>query len=631
MSDIVLLPKETIDLIAAGEVAERPSSVVKELIENSIDAGADSVAVEIKDGGLKLIRVSDNGCGIDKDSLPLAFTAHATSKIRNIDDLDRLSTFGFRGEALSSISAVSKCEVITKESDNLVGYRYVLDGGKEIELSEVGAPNGTTFLVRDIFYNTPARLKFLKTNTTEGSYVTEVVENAALSHPEVAISYISNGRNVLNTSGKGDLSECIYRVFGKDAYDNILKINATNELLSLSGFICKSNYVKSNRSYEKFFVNTRPVKSNVLQKALEDGYSAYLMNHQFPFAVLFIDIDPSMVDVNVHPSKAEVRFNDEKEVYDLIHDAIKSALHEKEMIPDIKLDKISKQVSTDSISLVKEIDEQSHKSLNEVNENNESVHETISLDEESNEQSIKSISLVSERYAQPFETARVLREKQEYFNEAEIIKESKQLDLFEERLLSKDIKDEYHIIGQLFDTYYMVQYKDTVLMIDQHAAHEKVLFERFYKQISNGNVVSQLCSPSIICTLNGKEEATLLQNMDSFNQIGFEIEHFGGREYAIKAVPETLNGINSENLFLEILSDLSDNGVLKTVQSVYDRVATMACKAAVKGNMKLSLIEAEALIYELLELDNPYHCPHGRPTIITLTKEEIEKMFKRIV
>ena len=612
MSEIVLLPKETIDLIAAGEVAERPSSVVKELIENSIDAGATSVAVEIKDGGLKLIRVSDNGSGMDKNSLPLAFTAHATSKIRSIEDLDKLSTFGFRGEALSSISAVSKCEVITKTCENIVGYRYELEGGKEKSLQEVGAPNGTTFLIRDIFFNTPARLKFLKSGNVEGSYVTEVVENAALSHPEVAFSYINNGRNVLNTSGKGQLSECIYRVYGKDAYNSIIEIDKTDANISLRGYFAKPEYFKSSRSFEKFFVNSRPVKSNVLRNALEEAYSPYLMNHQFPFAVIFVDIDPSLVDVNVHPSKAEVRFDDEKLIYDFVFNAIRDSLSFKEMLPSLI---IHDEEAVDY----------------ETTDMDNACQQIIAMGEDILPSNPVQKTHENERYAQPFETKRFVREEAIYEAQEEKVINPKQLDLFEEKLLSKNNKDEYHIVGQIFDTYWIVQYKDTCMFIDQHAAHEKVLFERYYKQISMNNVVSQLCSPSIIVTLSGREEAVLIENMDSFREVGFDIEHFGGREYAIKAVPETLKNITSAEMFSELIMEFSMDTSKKITQSVYDRIATMACKAAVKGNMHISEIEAKALINELLELENPYHCPHGRPTIITMTKDDIEKRFKRII
>lgn len=629
MSKITILPKETVDLIAAGEVAERPSAVVKELIENSIDAGANSIAVEIKDGGLKLIRISDDGSGMDRESLPLAFTAHATSKISKIEDLDSLNTFGFRGEALASISAVSKCEVITKMENNLTGLRYIYEGSREISLDEVGAPNGTTFIVRDMFYNTPARLKFLKSPSTEGGYVTEVVENAALSHAEIAFSFISNGRNILNTLGKNDLSECIYKIYGKDAYKALNECDNTDRGISVHGYFAKPYFYKANRNYEKIFVNNRPIKSKIITKAVEDAYSSYLMNHQFPFAVLFIDIDPSLVDVNVHPSKAEVRFDDDNLIYDVVYKTLFEGLRKREMLPQISYDKFKVEQANISIKDTENSDNLdtdnniSASDLTNDEEINKSDTQTVFSEQENNNDS-------KLRYAQPFETNRIVRENSSYEEEIQIIN-PKQLDLFEEKIIDKRVSDDYLIIGQLFDTYWIVQYKEKFLIIDQHAAHEKVLFEKYYKQISEEDVISQICSPSIIVSLSGREEEILEENFEAFKKLGFEIEHFGGRDYAIVSIPQTLNSINDASLFLEILSDMEINKGKKITETVYDRIATMACKAAVKGNMHLSQIEAKALIEQLLTLENPYHCPHGRPTIITMTKDELEKRFKRIV
>lgn len=617
MASIKVLPKETVELIAAGEVVIRPSAVVKELIENSIDAGANNISIEIKDGGVRLIRVTDNGRGMNSEDLPLAFIPHATSKISKIDDLETLHTFGFRGEALASICAVSKCEVITKQENELTGLRYEIEGGVEKSITEVGAPCGTTIIARDLFYNTPARLKFLKSFTTESSYVSEVVENAVLSYPSIAFSLIVNGRNVIKSSGNGDLSECIFRLYGKDAYDSMLPIDFQEENMHIYGLYAKPEYFKANRNSEKFFVNLRPVKSRIISKAVESSYDSYLMNHQFPFVVIFIDLPADEIDVNVHPQKSEIRFNEEQKVHNIVYNAVLSHLKSREMIKTVTLDKKVQESENLNEDIIPE------KKDTTSNDTSKEAQKVI------NQEADKTFANI--RYAEPFETKRLVKENAEYLAKHPVVTESKQLDLFEEKLLSANIRDEYHIIGQVFDTYWMVSYKDTMLIIDQHAAHEKVLFERFYSQINNNSIVSQLCSPSIILTLSGIEESVLIQNMGEFQKAGFEIEHFGGRDYALKAVPEVLKTINEADLFKEMLSDIENYHPKDLSKTIYDRIATMACKAAVKGNMRLSYEEATALIYELLELDNPYHCPHGRPTIIKMTKDELEKKFKRIL
>lgn len=598
---INVLDSQTIDKIAAGEVVEKPASVVKELVENAIDSGADAITVEIKEGGTAFIRVTDNGGGIERSQIRNAFLRHATSKITSADDLTDLVSLGFRGEALASIAAVSMVEAISKVEEDLTGIRYVIEGGMEKELEEIGAPNGTTIIVRNLFYNTPARKKFLKQPQTEGSYVADLMEHLALSHPQIAFHFIVNNQNRFHTSGNNDLKEIIYRIYGKDIVRELREIHEKGEGFSVDGFLGKPVINRANRNYELFYINGRFIKNTLLSKAVEDGYKEYLMQHKFPFCVLHFTIDAARIDVNVHPAKLEVRIAGGQEFYERVRDIIYDVMRRQEMIPEVTL---------------------------KDNEDNKTELEPP-----------RTHTLPRISVPEPFETRRIEAERENIVREplpyraptSVMAEKPEQLELFDDKLLSAKAREHYELIGQLFDTYWLISYQDKLLIIDQHAAHEKVKFERFMKQFKEHGIVSQNLNPPLIITLSGKEKNCLIQNMEHFEALGFVLEEFGGNDYALSSVPLDLYGYQEAELFYELLDELAQENVSGTPESIRTKIATASCKAAVKGNTRLSKTEAEALIDELLSLENPYHCPHGRPTMITMSKYELEKKFKRIV
>ena len=614
---INVLDSQTIDKIAAGEVVEKPASVVKELVENAIDSGADAITVEIKEGGTAFIRVTDNGGGIERSQIRNAFLRHATSKITSADDLTDLVSLGFRGEALASIAAVSMVEAISKVEEDLTGIRYVIEGGMEKELEEIGAPNGTTIIVRNLFYNTPARKKFLKQPQTEGSYVADLMEHLALSHPQIAFHFIVNNQNRFHTSGNSDLKEIIYRIYGKDIVRELREIHEKGDGFSVDGFLGKPVINRANRNYELFYINGRFIKNTLLSKAVEDGYKEYLMQHKFPFCVLHFTIDTARIDVNVHPAKLEVRIADGQEFYERVRDMIYDVLRRQEMIPEVTLkeDKSDKAESekppTHTLPRVSVPEPFETRRIEEEREKEKREEK-----EQENEQP-KEENIVHEPL--PYQVNTVTIEKPE------------QLELFDDKLLSAKAREYYELIGQLFDTYWLISYQDKLLIIDQHAAHEKVKFERFIKQFKEHSIVSQNLNPPLIITLSGKEKNCLIQNMEHFEALGFVLEEFGGNDYALSSVPLDLYGYQEAELIFELLDELAQENVSGTPESIRMKIATASCKAAVKGNTRLSKAEAEALIDELLSLENPYHCPHGRPTMITMSKYELEKKFKRIV
>lgn len=634
MPVIHLLNQNTIDKIAAGEVVERPLSVVKELTENAIDAGASSITVEIKDGGISLIRVTDNGCGIEKEQIKKAFLRHATSKITSIDDLDYVKSLGFRGEALSSIAAVAQVEVITKIKEDLTGVRYQIAGGCEEELEEVGAPDGTTFLVHNLFFNTPVRKKFLKQPQTEGGYVSDMMEHLALSHPDIAIKFIQNGQVKFHTSGNSNLKEVIYRIYGKDITDALIPFALQGEGLSISGFLGKPQLNRSNRNFETYFVNGRYVKNDIITKAVEEGYRAYLMQHKFPFFVLHFTMEPDTIDVNVHPAKMEIRLIHGSELYEQVSKAVQKQLHEIELIPDVKLSETPKQ--------------QSH--LPKTPEPFE-VRRTAMLMEEENE--YHTVAAVKELpkepkvgdFLQKIAQNRIIGNENVGKNVSDegihanvikakehiLVEKPAQLDLFEEKFLTREAKEDYRILGQIFDTYWLVAFKDKLFIIDQHAAHEKVKYERLVKELEAKQISSQMLNPPVILTLSGREETLIKEYRSYFEDLGFEMEEFGGNSMALRSMPVDLYGCNEKELFTDILDELAENEAKGKPEVILHKLASMACKSAVKGNNKLDMKEMETLLDELLTLDNPYHCPHGRPTIISMSKYEIEKKFKRIV
>ena len=657
---IAVLDQNTIDKIAAGEVVERPSSVVKELVENAIDAGATAVTVEITDGGKKLIRITDNGSGMESEQIPLAFLRHATSKIEKVEDLEHIASLGFRGEALSSIAAVSQVELITKTPSDISGSRYVIEGGNEIALEELGAPEGTTFLVRNLFYNTPARSKFLKSDMTEANYIHTLMEQLALSHPEISFKYIQNKQVKMHTSGNYSVKDVIYSVYGREIAKALLDVNYENSFMKVEGFVGKPEIARGNRSFENYYINGRYVKNNIITKAIENAYRGFLMQHKFPFVSLRMEMEGNDLDVNVHPAKREVRFAREQEVYDAVYDMVRSALTRKEMIPKVSVDSTPAKTETKEEKITRaavpepfETKRREEMYPNTVRK--PEVRDGLNARTEIRKpfsQGTQSETIVREpaaEYRPAFSEAEeemfsgTLRENQKLDEEKKqaelkLAEETEkkqappqQLELFEEKLLAPESRSRIRVVGQIFDTYWLVQFEDNFYIIDQHAAHEKVYYERMVKQFREHSIDSQYLSPPMIVTLSMQEEEVLNSNKDYFEQFGFEIENFGGREYRISAVPSNLYGLTEEDLFLEMLDNLSGNNSRDALDIFASKLATMACKAAVKGNHAMSFEEAEKLIDELLTLDNPYHCPHGRPTIIAMTRTELEKKFKRIV
>lgn len=658
MTAIQILDSATIDKIAAGEVVERPSSVVKELVENALDACADAITVEIKEGGITFIRVTDNGSGIDSSQIRNAFMRHATSKIRSAEDLTHVVSLGFRGEALSSICAVAQVELITKTKDNLTGVRYVCEGAVEKECSEIGAPTGTTVLVKNLFFNTPVRRKFLKQPMTEGGYIIDLMEHMALSRPDTAFKLMVNGQVKFHTSGNGSLKEVIYRIYGKETASQLLPFEKETKGIKVEGYLGKPILNRSNRNFENYYINGRYIKSSLIAKALEDGYSNYLMQHKFPFTVLHFTIDTEMVDVNVHPTKMDVRFTGGNYLYDFVASSVAAALQQREMIPEALLSE-EKEEETQKIKVPEPFEQQRTRQFRVMEEQRYEAVRSPSRDifiREAAEESLKAMadntssdddffvqiparvadSTPTLRTEMPVEpaapgTAMPANEKQAEQAPAVKTEPPKQLDLFDEKMLTKENRPRYRILGQIFDTYWLIAFTDKLFIVDQHAAHEKVKYERLMKHYHEKDIVTQTLNPPIVVTLSAKEEATFLSCKDVFAGLGFEIEDFGGREYALRGVPVDLYGQEEKTLFLSVLDEMSEGPLHKDLTVVEEKLATMACKSAVKGNHSFSFAEMEALIDELLTLDNPYNCPHGRPTIISMSKYEIEKKFKRIV
>ena len=668
MPQITLLSQETIDKIAAGEVVERPSSVVKELVENAIDAKATAVTVEIKEGGTTFIRITDNGCGIEREQVPIAFLRHSTSKIKSVEDLMCIKSLGFRGEALSSIAAVSQVELITKTYNELTGTRYVIEGSKEMENEEIGAPDGTTFIVRNLFYNTPARRKFLKTPITEGNYIGDLMERLALSHPDVSFKYINNGQTKMHTSGNSNEKDMIYHIYGRDITASILPLQVENELFSVRGFIGKPLISRGNRNYENYFINGRYIKSALLSKAIEEAYKGFMMQHQYPFCVLYFTMDTDTLDVNVHPTKMELRFSNNEDIYKKLYQAVRDALTHKEFIPEVPVDE-KKEEKPKAISgnipepferqrvldLRSKIAKDSpyERKYPEREPENLSVFEKLlhknnstpaSRPEKSSPpaQAAQSGSAVQESSAYmvtepesvPTEPALVQKpasNPQPIAAQEPVIYEQQTLLDKEDGFFTKDAAKKHKIIGQLFDTYWLIEYEDKLFIIDQHAAHEKVLYERTMARVKEKQFTSQTISPPIILTLNHEEQEMLTRYSNQIAAFGYEIEPFGGKEFAITAIPADFEAVDMKSMFIDMLDDFSNLSGRDAPELILEKVASMSCKAAVKGNTHLSRVEVEELLDELLTLDNPYHCPHGRPTIISMSKYEIEKKFKRIV
>ena len=745
MAQINILDKNTIDQIAAGEVVERPSSVVKELVENAMDAGAKAITVEIQGGGIDLIRITDNGSGIERSEVKKAFLRHATSKLSNIGDLFSLKTLGFRGEALSSISAIAQVEMVTKTADSLTGIRYTVNGGQEGELEEVGAPNGTTIIVRNLFYNTPARKKFLKSPRTEGSYVADLIEHLAMDNPDVSFHFINNKDDRFHTSGNGDLKELIYRIYGRDVSMALVPIKCEADGIQLEGYLGEPTLNRSNRGFENFFVNGRYIKDRMISLAIEEGYKQYLMQHKFPFCVLHIVIDPDLIDVNVHPSKMEVKFQNQHTLFEFIRINVEQVLKSHEMIPealrdeqeDLRAAALEAKAKAERLEAMRqEAGPMTGSFHGEFSQNGKQIGANIFMNESREDPTStpkKSKNLVTfiddsdedlavapassgdkdasanleekstsasdkdarQNHVEPFEASRYeklhkedikpvyisdvakvpvrvtdndknpiwsthntenpeqiksnenlvhkilgdpVKKPEDY--ESPIIKKSEttiiekpvQMELFDTKMLTKENRRQYHIVGQIFDTYWILEFKDKIYMVDQHAAHEKVNFERMMARFKNKTMTSQLMEPPVIMTFSSQEEEMFLSFREYFENLGFQVDEFGGKEYAMRAVPQDLFGCtNAREMFMQILDELTHDSGHREPDVIYYKIASMACKASVKGNTRMSVEEMEELIDELLTLDNPYNCPHGRPTIISMSKYEIEKRFKRII
>lgn len=718
---IILLDQDTINKIAAGEVIERPMAVVKELVENSIDAGANMVTVEIKDGGKSFMRITDNGSGIERDDIELAFTPHATSKIKGATDLLGVSTLGFRGEALASVAAVSQLEMITKVKREDVGYRYRIDGGESKEIEQVGCPDGTTFIIQNLFYNTPARLKFLKSHQTEAGYIGSVIERLALSHPEISFRFINQGQTKLHTSGNGNLKDTIYQIYGRDITSNLLTVDLTSEICNIGGFIGKPVVSRGNRAYINYFINGRYIKSNIINRAIEEAYKPFTMQHRYPFTVLHFHIEPEFIDVNVHPQKMEIRFTNERELYKTIYECISDRLTHREFIPDVTFeedkkdggklktdsavnDTVSKDYpkknsidTTDKTEVKKDIDEadtlsrigkaelhrpdvgqrkkmfadlmgqvekldnntetslkyskenQAAENIN-ITKNRPDILEDDNLSQDNFTASDKkNTGLNSESVQQDDKSDRQqtqdLKEKTKSDGSFNGMAASKNLDmlhekaaynikqetLFETGVLKEDRTKDIRIVGQVFSTYWILQYEDSMYMVDQHAAHEKVLYERFMKQIAEHKPMVQMVNPPIVLSLSMLEQQMVDDNIEVFDELGYKIESFGGREYIVTGIPAQLPDIATTDLLMEIIDDLANGKTNLSKDILLERVATMSCKAAVKGNNELPLEQAHELLKELMSLENPYNCPHGRPTMIRMSKYELEKKFKRVV
>ena len=645
MAKIQLLDQKTIDNIAAGEVIERPASVVKELVENAVDAKANAVTVEIKDGGMTLIRVTDNGIGIPKDQVKTAFLRHATSKIRSVEDLLSVSSLGFRGEALSSISAVAQVELVTKTAESFSGVSYKIYGGEEEAFDDIGAPDGTTFLVKNLFYNTPARRKFLKSAPTEAGYVEQMMVHIALSHPEISFKFIHNNKNKIYTSGNGKVKDIIYHIYGRDVAGALIPLEAQNEDVKVTGFVAKPYVSRGNRNYESYFINGRYIKSSIIYKAIEEGYRTFTMKHRYPFVCLDFKIDQELLDVNVHPTKMEIRFRNGREIYELVVDAVRAALLQKDLVQDVLRETPKKKELPKTKEVKKpepfEVNRRKEE-VQKVDQQGQGVQQQVEKQRQAVQQQIEKPSHPVKKTLTASESSKNTKkptyaglnyntQKKEFPQYKTDELSSNQMTLREDPVFSVQARPDRKILGQLFKTYWLIEYEDQLFIMDQHAAHEKVNYERLMKNFKEKEIYSQRLEPPMVVTVSMTEAEALTRYKDAFAGLGFTIESFGGNEYCIREVPANLYGIGERDLFMELLDAVSqENGTLDT-EVIASKIATMACKMSIKGNQRVSLMEVEHLLDELMKLENPYQCPHGRPTIIKMSKYEIDKKFKRIV
>lgn len=643
MAKIQLLDQKTIDNIAAGEVIERPASVVKELVENAVDANANAITVEIKDGGMTLIRVTDNGIGIPKDQVKTAFLRHATSKIRSVEDLLSVSSLGFRGEALSSISAVAQVELVTKTAESFSGVSYKIYGGEEEAFDDIGAPDGTTFLVKNLFYNTPARRKFLKSATTEAGYVEQMMVHIALSHPKISFKFIHNNKNKIYTSGNGKVKDIIYHIYGRDVAGALIPVQAQSEDVKVTGFVAKPYVSRGNRNYESYFINGRYIKSSIIYKAIEEGYRTFTMKHRYPFVCLDFKINQELLDVNVHPTKMEIRFRNGREIYELVVDTVREALLQKDLVQDVLRETPKKKEQPKTKEVKKPEPFEVNRRKEETQKMDQTMKDFAKMRQiQTNQQGhrAKPEGMKQDRLkSESSQTAKkptyaglnYNTQKKEFPQYKTDELSSNQMTLREDPVFSVQARPDRKILGQLFKTYWLIEYEDQLFIMDQHAAHEKVNYERLMKNFKEKEIYSQRLEPPMVVTVSMMEAEALERYKDAFAGLGFTIESFGGNEYCIREVPANLYGIGERDLFMELLDAVSqENGTMDT-EVIASKIATMACKMSIKGNQRVSLMEVEHLLDELMKLENPYQCPHGRPTIIKMSKYEIDKKFKRIV
>ena len=664
---IHLLSQECINQIAAGEVVERPSSIVKELVENALDAKATAISIEIKGGGISFLRVSDNGEGIFSEDLERAFMPHATSKIQNPKDLEEILSFGFRGEALASIASVAKVECISKRQEDFLAHRILVEGGSFSPVEEVGGMDGTSILVRELFYNVPARKKFLLSESTEASRVEEMVEKLALANPGISFHFVKDGKSRFQTVGGGKLSDVVFGIYGKAFAKDSLEIRESYypssitglATLHIEGLLGKPSLTRSNRQYEIFFVNGRFVRDSLLSRALEDAYKPFLMQHKFPFAIVFLHLSPNLVDVNVHPQKLEVRFQNREKIYQALFDCVSKTLSKADLIDHSPLSLFQKEKEEKNTTFLspssqlwekKAEEKEAPENVSEIisektqfrTEATEKTHfssETPELNQQKDETGeekliyeefdlTKGIRLEEEKASEKEENT--VPKEEQLFTESEKLPSAEQENLFSPSFFSEEGEKEFRLIGQVFQTYWLIEFQKELFIMDQHAAHEKVNFEKMRKKTLEKPGISQGILPKTM-VFNAKEEELYEKTKDYFTHLGYRIRKEEDKRYLLEGIPADFPSLDAEMLFHEILDALAEEGNLSEAESVYNKIASMACKASVKGNQLLSFQEAEALVQKLFTLENPYACPHGRPTIVAFKKQDLEKMFKRIV
>jgi DNA mismatch repair protein MutL len=648
MNRIQLLDSHTINKIAAGEVVESPKSVVKELVENAIDAGASSITIEIKDGGISYIRITDNGCGIPKEQLTTAFLRHATNKIQQIEDLENVYSLGFRGEALASIAAVAQVEMVTKVQQEATGSSIEIHGGTVLSVKDTAATVGTSIVVRNIFYNVPARKKFLKKPATESGYISDIVNKFALGHPEISFQFINNQTVMLHTSGNHDRKAAMFHVYGKEAAEKTLPCDYKKGVYSVSGLIGKPELCRSNRSYENLFINGRFIKNALISSAIEEAYKTRLPIGKFPVYVLYFELPPAMVDVNVHPAKLEVRFQQEDEIYEFFYDAVVQALKNEVLIPKTqwqekptsKMQEQREQVPPQTIQQILSLFE-NHSVRDEESDKKEEKEEVLhpysgrsSVDDLLNQNKSGGAMELQEGRAGGYQISSPVDEieiEKPYNDDKASVKDRKKDTPSEKPKKSVEpFFNQYKIIGQVFHTYWIVEQKSSIYMIDQHAAHERILYEKLMNDFRQQSVSSQRLLEPIVLQLTPAERETVKDNAELLERFGFGLEYFTEEVVALVSVPFLWKEPSETRFFLDMIDLLQESSVSNVYDTKLLTVATMACKAAVKAHDKLEIQEAEALIKELLKLENPFTCPHGRPTIIEMTQYELEKRFKRV-